>query len=206
MSPSPGWVRGDPFFDRLERLLHRCDPVIIHRPQWRRAAVLLAMWNEESRPRILFIRRSHRVRHHKGEISFPGGVWESRDGDLLQTALREAHEEVGILPAEAVPLGRLDDAMTLTSRYVVAPFVAALPSPPALRANREVAEILPVPLHRFLTPDRFEARQQEIDGLALPVYAYEVEGLRIWGATARILQDLMSRIRKDPTTLKALIG
>jgi len=205
LSPSPDWIQKDLFFSRLEGLLHRRRPRILHRPGWRRAAVLLALWNHGPHLQLLFIRRSHRVRHHKGEISFPGGVWESQDGDLLQTALREAEEEVGILPQEAIPLGRLDDALTLSSHYLVAPFVAALPSTPTFRANREVAELLPLPLHRLLKPDRFEARQEEIDGLLIPVYTYEVEGLRIWGATARILKDLLDRIREDHPTLEALI-
>jgi 8-oxo-dGTP pyrophosphatase MutT (NUDIX family) len=154
-------------------------------------------------PHLLFIRRSDQVRHHKGEISFPGGSREPRDRTLLQTALRETHEEIGIPSSEIQVLGRLDDAFTL-SRYRVSPFAGALNEPHPLHANREVDEIILLPVVRLLDPERFSVDTRIHNGEEVSVYTYEVCRRVIWGATARILKQLLDLLVKDPALMQAL--
>jgi 8-oxo-dGTP pyrophosphatase MutT (NUDIX family) len=166
------------------------------------AAVLLILWPQAQGAHLLFIRRSRHVRHHKGEISFPGGRWEPPDADLSETALREAREEVGVCPEELTVVGRLDDAFSF-SRFAIAPFVAIAPRPPRLRPNGEVAELLPLPLKR-LDPQAFSAEHRLLDGAPVTVYSCQVDGRIIWGATARILKGFLEILHKDPEARAAL--
>ncbi len=185
----------DPFFSQLTQLLKGHRPLLLELPGFKQAAVLLLFWRQDGAPHLLFIRRSQSVRHHKGEISFPGGVWEPGDLDLCATAVREAQEEVGLSPQVISVLGRLDDAFSLT-RYAIAPFVAVAPSPQPLRPNEEVAEIVALPLASLLNPDRFSVDSRVLDGQTVPIYTYEVQGLVIWGATARILKGFLELITR----------
>ncbi len=192
---SSKWIDDDPFFSRLTEVVKGHKPLLLELPGFKQAAVLLLFWRQDGAPHLLFIRRSQSVRHHKGEISFPGGVREPGDLDLCATAIREAQEEVGVSPRTISVLGRLDDSFSF-SRYAIAPFVAVAPSPQPLSPNQEVAEILAVPLPSLLNPDRFSVDSRVLDGKTVPVYTYEIQDLVIWGATARIVKgflDLLTR-------------
>jgi 8-oxo-dGTP pyrophosphatase MutT (NUDIX family) len=196
MAEQAHWIEKDAFFSRLRTLLQARSPHRLERRGFTQAAVLLVLWRVQGLPHLLFIRRSERVRHHKGEISFPGGTWEPRDHDLYETAIRETHEEVGLSPEWLTPLGRLDDAFSF-SRYAIAPYAAALPCPKPLRPNDEVAETLPLPLHDFAL-DRFTVAFRDLDGEPVPIYTYETHGRIIWGATARILRGFLQILQSDP--------
>lgn len=198
-----GRIERDPFFSRLKEILSQREPQRIPWRDFTHAAVLIPMWREGGRIIILFTRRSQNVRHHKGEVSFPGGVMEPQDQDLSQTALREAHEEVGIAVREVVLLGRLDEAFSL-SRFSITPFVGALQERPSLLTNQEVAEPLPLPLERLLGPDRIQQDSTELEGTHVPVLTYQVGEVVIWGATARILANLLDIIRGDPLLAETL--
>jgi 8-oxo-dGTP pyrophosphatase MutT (NUDIX family) len=161
------------------------------------AAVLLLLWHQQEGPHLLFIRRSDRVPYHKGEISFPGGRMESGDGDLCHTALRETREEVGVPQGAMTVLGQLDDVITL-SKFVVTPYVAALPRPQRFQPNEEVAEIITLPLQVLYHPDRLSVALRTMSDGTVFVYTYQFGQWTIWGATARILKTFLAVLQNDP--------
>lgn len=153
------------------------------------AAVLLAITAPGSD--IVFIKRTERVAHHKGQISFPGGTVETWDGSRLDTALREAREEIGLLPEAVEILGSLDDSETST-QFVITPFVGLVRAPVTYTLDgREVERVLELPLAAFLDPANFRVEHWERGGRLRPVYFYDVEGEVVWGATARILKQFL---------------
>lgn len=159
-------------------------------PDHRDAAVLVPLFERGRRPWAVFTKRTTRVRHHKGEISFPGGMRDPEDGSLAATALRETREELGLDPATVRVLGELDDIPTFGSRYLVTPFVAAVPPDVAWAPNeREIDEILEFPLAELARIERHEPWERF--GTTVDMYLYELEGYTIWGATARILHQLL---------------
>ncbi len=158
------------------------------------SAVLIPFFNKEHEAHILFTVRTDDVEHHKGQISFPGGAKEEQDNSLLETALRECHEEIGISPEEMNILGQLDDFPTVTD-FLVTPFVSTLPYPyPFKINNKEVAEILEVPLELFLNNTHFEVKEWKHEDKIYPVYFYYFNRHVIWGATAFILNRFIDLI------------
>ncbi len=148
------------------------------------AAVLVTLFHKSGQPHVLLIKRSGNLRSHAGEISFPGGVYENGDDNLLNTALRETHEEVGLgLQPEDV-VGRLPTVYTLTE-FKVSPFLTFQVSLPRLKANRgEVEEIIEAPLAPLfstLQPDVGFKPEQDM-------WEFWYRENRVWGATARILR------------------
>ena len=142
---------------------------------------------------ILFTRRTESVEHHRGQISFPGGGEEPGDEDLLATALRESEEELAIAPADVVPLGQLSPIVTVTDFYVE-PFVAAVPQPYVFRpAEAEIAEVIEAPIARLMDPAIREARH--IPGREGTILFYHFGQHVIWGATGRILAELLEALK-----------
>jgi len=160
------------------------------------AAVLVPLFPEEPHGMCtLLTLRTQTVRDHKGQVSFPGGVREEQDVDLVATALREAEEEVAV-PASAVRVaGRLDDCVTLTG-YVIRPFVGLLRERPVVRASPiEIEELLWVPLRKLAAPGACQFRRVETGGWVVESYVFDVDGRIVWGATARMLVELIDRLR-----------
>ena len=158
------------------------------------AAVLVPLFlaAEDAEPHAVFTRRRADLRRHAGEISFPGGRRDPEDADLGDTALREAEEEIG-LPRPAVRLlGELPPVSTFVTNYLIHPFVGEIPAGLTWRVSeREVDAVLELPLHALRTGrtrTRIERR-----GISFETDAYIVEKHLIWGATARILEDLLER-------------
>lgn len=144
---------------------------------------------------LLTVRASH-LRSHRGQISFPGGGRDEVDADAVATALREAHEEVGIDPARVEVLGYLDDYPTLT-RYRVTPVVGLIEGEPALRIDaNEVADVFEVPLSFVLDRDSFERKLLSRDGLNVPFFELNWSRHRIWGATAGMLWNLAQKVAR----------
>lgn len=159
------------------------------------AAVLAPLFRIDGELHVLFTRRSNRVEHHKGEISFPGGKLDADDPDLLACALREASEEVGIHPADVNVLGELDDFYTVATRYLVVPFVGVIPYPYDFRTNsREIDELLGVPLSVFFDPGVRSEETWIYNGKPIEVITYKWQGNNIWGATARIMSHFADLI------------
>ena len=156
------------------------------------SAVLVPVYEKQGEYYLLLTKRTEIVKDHKGQISFPGGAYEERDGTLLNTALRECTEEIG-LEAETIEiLGELDDFVTQTSNYVISPYVAAIPWPHQLKPDpTEVEEILEVPLSALLDRDCWRHETEVIDGLATTAYFYHYQDKIIWGATAEILNQFL---------------
>lgn len=139
-------------------------------------------------------KRSQQVEHHKGEISFPGGMKDPGDATLLDTALREAFEEMGILPSDVEILGEVDDVPT-NSRFLIRPFIGTIPYPYDFKpSSAEVAAVLEVPLFALMNRAnrRDEIRIKNGKLVNAPTFAYE--GNLIYGATARVLDNFLSLI------------
>lgn len=183
----------------LEILVRRlADPLRKPRPLpaegLARAAVLVPLLAAGAEPRLLFTRRTDTVETHKGQISFPGGVEDPGDGTPEATALREAEEEVGIVPGDVATLGRLDDFRTPTG-FLVTPVVGLLSREPALRPNRdEVAEVFTVPLAFFLDPGNGWTERRTAQGRAYDVWFYRHGDNVIWGVTGGIIRSLVSAL------------
>ena len=146
---------------------------------------------------VLLIRRTERSGDPwSGQIGFPGGHKSPSDQGLLQTAIREAEEEVGIELIQHELLGALPFVMTRSQRVRVAPFVFMLEFPVAMRINREVAESFWVPLTE-LTRLEPQLREVHVDEGDLAVFSYDYQGRIIWGLTFRILNLLLNRNLDD---------
>ena len=162
------------------------------------AAVLIPLFYNEGQYHVLFTQRSDEVNFHKGQVCFPGGGPEARDSSLLQTALREAEEEIGLKREDVEVLGELDDSVTVTSGYVISPFVAFIPYPYPFKADpREVEQIFSVPLLALMDEANFRQDYQTISGRTVCVYYYEYGGKVIWGATARIVRQFTELLRSE---------
>lgn len=153
---------------------------------------------------VVVTQRTQHVEHHKGQVSFPGGVCEADDVDLEATALRETYEEIGIPPYSVEILGVLDDFRTIT-RFVVTPFVAAIPHPIDYRLEtREVESVVEIPLSFLLTPGSFRVESREHEGRLYQVLFWDYGSYTIWGATAQILKsllDLVDQTRKSTASV-----
>jgi 8-oxo-dGTP pyrophosphatase MutT (NUDIX family) len=157
------------------------------------SAVLAPLYlGEGGRLHAVFTRRRDDLKRHAGEISFPGGRRDEGE-TLVQTALREAHEEVGLPPDAVDVLGALGPTPTFVSNYAIYPFVGLIePGFEWVIGETEVAEVLELPLEtlRAVYAERRLVRR----GIPFRTPTYEVEGHLIWGATGRILQDLLERL------------
>jgi 8-oxo-dGTP pyrophosphatase MutT (NUDIX family) len=159
------------------------------------AAVLVPVFEEDGLARLILTRRSTNLPSHQGEIAFPGG--KVHDGEASEAgALREAHEEVGIPPEEVDVVGPLEEMATVAGRFVLAPFVGVLPGRPALVPNpAEVARAFDVALAELLEPDVYHQERWELPGMGeRPMHFFYVAGETVWGATARILHDLLTLV------------
>jgi len=142
---------------------------------------------------VLFTKRSQKVEAHKGEISFPGGVIEPGES-ALGAALREIEEEVGIKKERIRLLGELDEILTMTG-FRIRPFVASLDWPVALRPNQgEIEEIYILPLAKFLDPGRLKIQHWQRKEQDYPVYHFQFPECTVWGATAKIIKNLLERL------------
>ena len=160
----------------------------------RKAAVLVGLVDRPAGTTVLLTRRTQALRHHAGQVSFPGGAIEPGDADPAAAALREAAEEVGLVQAHVQPLGYLDPFATITG-FHVHPLVARIdPCFAPVADAREVDEVFEVPFAFLMQPDN--ARQLEVDyrGSLRRLVEFQYQGYRIWGATAAVLVNLRTRL------------
>lgn len=162
------------------------------------AAILLPLFRKEDAYHVLFTKRTEKVKTHKGEISFPGGVYDQEDQTLKETALRETFEEIGLREKDIEILGCLDDVETLT-RYMVRPFVGVFPYPYPFDVNsEEIEELIEIPLHALFQKDRFDEQVILSERGEQIIYTYRYGNHLIWGATARILKQFLDLILDTP--------
>jgi len=205
--PRPSqWEKGSPArwigldFAPLQSLEHVVAQIAAHSPQVaatefmpeaRASAVLVNLYQGPSGVEVVLTKRAAHLKNHKGEISFPGGRVEP-DEQVYEAALREAVEEVS-LPAHDVTLvGELDHLLTIVSNSYIVPIVGMLPYRPTLVASAdEVDRILHVPLHELVRADTFACEVWETPMGSRNIYMYHLDDETIWGATARILTQLL---------------
>ena len=173
---------------QIERILRHRKKRKISGENLRASAVLIPIFYDQGKYHILFTERSDAVVFHKGQVCFPGGTREPSDSSLVQTALRESEEEIGLQAKDIEVVGELDDITTFVTDYVISPFVAFIPPPRSLKTNgREVKGAFSVPLSFLMDQANFKQDS----------YAYEYEGHIIWGATARILRQLVDLLKSE---------
>lgn len=162
------------------------------------AAVLLALHRWPARPGLIFTQRRHDMRRHAGEISFPGGRAEPGE-DLVETALREAHEEIGLDPAAVDVVGALPPTSTVVTSYRVLPVVGLIPAVLEHRLSPlEVERVIELDLDQLR--EGFTMRRLIRRGVPFRTPVYDIDDTLIWGATARMLQGLFERLDgREPT-------
>lgn len=181
---------------RLEGIHDDLTGVDLHGGQLRFAAVIGLLLEAGDEPELLLIERSSELRQHAGQLAFPGGKPEPGDRDLLDTALREAEEEVG-LPRERVRVvGRLAPVPTPTG-YMIVPFVGRVVEPwQPRRASGEVERILTPSLRMLMDPQvHVHKGNVEWAGRSYDLHEFRISDPPLWGATARMVWDLLQRIR-----------
>lgn len=164
-----------------------------------KAAVLIALreGEDDGKLEIVLTRRVEHLKHHAGQVSFPGGRIDPGDASVEHAALREAHEEIGLDPAHVTTVGRLVDFPTITG-YVVTPVVGFLAAGHRLVANpAEVAEIFTVPLAFVQEPANVRRSTREVGGVSVPIFVFDYAGRLIWGATAAMIVEFRDIILRD---------
>lgn len=171
----------------------------VTRAEWdtRPAAVLIPLYQVEGVWHVLFTQRTHLVETHKGQVSFPGGRVDPQDVDRVATALREAEEEIGLRREDVTVLGQLDELLTVT-QYRITPIVGTFPWPyDFVLSTAELSAVFGAPLAWLADPRNLEIQYREplVTGPKVPVYYLRYDTWTIWGATARMLLNLLEVIR-----------
>ena len=153
---------------------------------YRLASVLVVIY--DSSPKIIMTEKPKSMKLHAGEISFPGGKLDHVDSDLLETALRETNEEIGLPISRDQILGQLDPVKTLNSGFLILPFVCVLEEIPLLVPNSEVEKIFHIPLNPLLETmtDDLDPNHNPVDGMR----TFEYQSQIVWGASARMLEQI----------------
>jgi 8-oxo-dGTP pyrophosphatase MutT (NUDIX family) len=176
----------------IRHILSKRQKISLAEPGWVPAAVLVALFEKEGQPYILFTRRTDNVEYHKGQICFPGGGSEIGESKR-DTALREAFEEIGLKPEDVELLGELDDTKAAVSGFIISPFVAHIPYPYRFKPNPlEIKDILEIPLAALRKKNNWTVEERVMEnGTTNQVYFVECGGLVVWGATAKIVKQLI---------------
>jgi len=184
------------WWDRLAAALVAHGATALDDGERTRAAVLIPLQAADDEVHIVYTRRAPHLPHHAGQVAFPGGTRDPGDATLAATALREAHEEIGLAPADVTILGRLDDIDTVSTRFVISPFVARVPYPYAWTPHPpEVDVIFSVPVPHLLAPGAERSELWDFDGQTVPITHFPVGDHVIWGATHRITRSLLDVLR-----------
>jgi 8-oxo-dGTP pyrophosphatase MutT (NUDIX family) len=162
------------------------------------AGVLVPLFVAAEQLQVLFIQRTLLVKDHRGQIAFPGGVRDPEDAHLLATALRETEEELGLAPEAVEVLGALPPVATITG-YHITPFVGLIPYPYDFHPSpREVERLLALPMAGFFAPGRWRSGPYVFQGRTTRVCCWQNGEEVIWGATARILLNLLAHLGVHP--------
>ena len=182
--------------DLLKSVLAHRTKKTVGEPSLTPASVLLLLYPKDGEYCILLNKRSEQVEHHKGEISLPGGARDSEDLDSLETALRETEEEMGIQRGDVTVLGQLDEVVT-RSRFLVQVFAGTIEYPYKFKPSAiEIAEVLEVPISALRDPANVRVETHLENGTSVTSYAYAYNQHLIYGATAKILQQLLELLEE----------
>jgi 8-oxo-dGTP pyrophosphatase MutT (NUDIX family) len=177
------------FLDDLKSTLSSSiTPKLESNEKYRLASVLVVIYGKN--PIVVMTEKPKHMKFHAGEISFPGGKFDVDDCDLLETALRETSEEIGLTITRDQVIGQLESVITLNSGFLIAPFVSVIDEIPPLSANSEVEQIFHIPLEPFLktmTPDPDPSHN-----IIQEMYTFEYQNQIVWGASARILKQIQN--------------
>ncbi len=201
----------------IRQKLQSRKPLILEPPDFKRSAVLMPIFFDKGQFKFILTKRTDSLKYHKGEISFPGGRCEKHDKNLMETALRETEEEIGVERKHIKVVGRLDDLFTIT-KYIITPFVGLIYEKVEYKSNDdEVAELLQVPLDLFLSKEKFQEKCWVRNGTNYPLYYYYWNNYEIWGATAYIINQFIEIVfdfqpseinfkRTDPSIIDQFLG
>ncbi|HEX4964836.1 MAG TPA: CoA pyrophosphatase [Thermoanaerobaculia bacterium] len=163
----------------------------------RQASVLVPLYVEAGELWTVLTLRSDTLSSHRSQVAFPGGGRELKE-DAWEAALRETHEEIGLDPKRILRLGELDEVES-PAGFRIIPCVGAIPFPYETKLNAaEIAEVFSLPLSAFANPKMVEEQDVLINGVRRSLRIYHIGNRRIWGVTARILQNLMIRLGLEP--------
>lgn len=196
--------------DQIEALMRRAltrpahpssdfdlNPGIRPKPrELREAGVLVAVWLRADGPQVILTQRSPQLKHHPGQVAFPGGNVDPVDDGPVAAALREAHEEIALPPDRVEVLGTLPSHETVTG-FRVSPALGLIRGSftPIAEAG-EVAEVFTVPLSHVLDPAQYRVEQRQWQGVSRSYYAVPWGPYYIWGATARMLRALAEQVKE----------
>ena len=162
------------------------NPVIEDPGKYRLASILVVIYGKS--PIVVMTEKPKHMKFHAGEISFPGGKLDSDDSNLLDTALRETSEEIGLTIRKDQVVGQLKPVITLNSGFKILPFVSVVDEIPPLSANAEVETIFHIPLEPFLKTMAHDPDPSH--NLIQEMYTFEYQGQIVWGASARVLKQI----------------
>lgn len=190
-------MKTDELLERIESALADYNPRIIDNPSANPAAVLLLLREVDTETHVVFTERAGKVNNHKGQICLPGGGHDENDPTPEATALRETYEEIGVSSEHVRIIGQLDDMVTV-SNFRVTPFVGVIQRSAECKytiSDDEVARVVEVPLSFLMEEENMELEVREHQGREVLVPAFSYNGHRIWGATARMLHQLIELVR-----------
>ena len=169
-----------------------------------RAAVLVLFVYRGGTPALVFGKKTEDVPHHKGQFSFPGGVVQRSDGSVIDAALREAQEEIGLEPGAVEVLGLFDDMRTAVTNFVITPVLGLARGEPTFHPDgREIERVIEIPLAHLLQPDAFRVEQWEREGVQRPVVFVNYGDDVVWGTTGRILSELLAALFPETPAVRA---
>ncbi len=160
------------------------------------ASVVIPLYQYKNETNIVFTKRSYKVRHHKGQISFPGGKFDKEDENLEITAFRETYEELGIKKEDLKLIGKMEEMVTITN-FIVTPYVGIFEYPYDFKISEdEIDLIIHAPLKHFLDDSVLRIEEKVILGEKLKVYFFSYKEHTIWGVTGKILYDFLNILRE----------
>jgi 8-oxo-dGTP pyrophosphatase MutT (NUDIX family) len=192
----------EPLFAQLKERLESSPGRLLHLPgaELRESAVVAPLFVRAGEPHVLLTKRPATLRRHAGQISFPGGARDASDPTPLHAALRELEEELGISAPSVQVLGMLDEIPTIT-RFRIQPFVGLIPPDLTYRPSaEEIDEIIEIPLRHLIDPTIHRVEQRFVSEQEHELDYYEYGAHLVWGATARILRNLLLILRELPAS------
>jgi len=177
------------FKKELKEILSSREFRKLKNPDYKKAAVKIILMNKNQQPHVLVTKRSDKVKTHKGQMSLPGGTFDSTDQNILATVYRETYEEVGVSSEKIDFLGRFDDYISIFGFHVSC-FVGAIDYPFPYKFNQdEIVDYVEVPLEIFINRQYDKVDFYYHEGKQIKMFTYFYKGFEIWGLTARFLTD-----------------